>query len=149
VGIRTKLLLTLDSGVGFACEHARVRSDHVSDGSGRVRIPNDGASAGVFPLYHNDPALRRNVWIMAGTLFGFALLCATGDIGRVAGILLLIAFALIMLATAGSTIWAKQDADTSTPLDWVLGLPSRPSMIDVFIIGGVVVLPLGAQRRLR
>ena len=43
MGIRTKVVLTLDSGVGFACEHARVRPDHVSDGSGRVRIPNDGS----------------------------------------------------------------------------------------------------------
>ena len=52
--IRTKLVLTLDSGVGFACEHARVRSDHVSDGSGRVRHPNDGPvmliSSGVLAL---------------------------------------------------------------------------------------------------
>jgi cation:H+ antiporter len=105
-----------------------------------------GASAVVFPLCHDDPALRRNVWIMTGTLLGFAVLCAIGDIGRVAGIVLLSAFALIMLTTAGSTIRAKQDADTSTPLDWVLGLPSRPSMIAIFIVGGVVMLPLGAQR---
>jgi len=105
-----------------------------------------GASALIYPLQHDDPELRRNVLIMAGTLGAFGVLCMFGDIGRSAGVALLLAFAIIMAATAGSTIRAKKDADTSTPLDWVLGIPSRLGTITLFITGGMIMLPLGAQR---
>jgi cation:H+ antiporter len=35
--------------------------------------------------------------------------------------------------------------DTTTPLDWVLGIPSRMGTIWLFIVAGVVMLPMGAQ----
>lgn len=50
-----------------------------------------------------------------------------------------------MLATARSTLRAQQSAGTSTPLDWVLGLPSRPATIGLFIVSGIIGLPLGAR----
>ena len=60
-------------------------------------------------------------------------------------VVLLAAFVVTMLATARSTLLAQQDVDLSTPLDWVLGLPSRPLTIAVFVLGGIIMLPLGAQ----
>ena len=104
-----------------------------------------GASAVVYPLMYDDNAVRRNVVIMAGSLGLFAALAAFGGLGRAGGIVLLGAFVVIMTATARSTLQAKKDADPSTPLDWVLGLPSLMWMIVVFIVLGVVMLPLGAQ----
>lgn len=104
-----------------------------------------GASALVFPLVHDDRALRRNVVIMSVALGGFSVLAALGQLGRIGGLILLGTFVAIMASTAGSTLREKKDADTSTPLDWVLGLPTRLSMIAMFILFGIVMLPLGAQ----
>lgn len=105
-----------------------------------------GASACVYPLLHDDPAVRRNAMIMLASGFGFAAMALTGSITRGGGMALLGTFAVIMLLTARSTIQAKQDADPSTPLDWVLGLPSQLWMILAFILGGLIMLPLGADR---
>jgi cation:H+ antiporter len=104
-----------------------------------------GASAIVCPLVGEDRAVRRNIIIMGCSLAGFAALCLYGDLHRVAGAILLGAFLVVMTSTARSTVKARQDSDTSTPLDWVLGLPSALPMIGAFIVAGVVMLPLGAQ----
>lgn len=103
-----------------------------------------GASAMVYPLVYDQPAIRRNVVIMAGSLVAFAIMAAVGALGRPSGILLLSAFAVIMLGTARSTLEAKAGKDTSIPFDWVLGSPSRMWMILLFLLLGVIALPLGS-----
>ncbi len=103
-----------------------------------------GASAVLVPLVGRDRAVRRNVIIMALASTAFAGLCVVGDMGRVAGGVLIGAFIVIMGSTAGTTLQERKDADTSTPLDWVLGLPTSLGMIGVFVLAGVVMLPLGA-----
>ena len=104
-----------------------------------------GASAIVFPLMHEDGAVRRNAVIMVMATIAFAIFASFREIDRVMGGALFVAFILIMATTARSTLRAKQDADPSTPLDWVLGLPSRTPTIAVFIFGGIFMLPAGAQ----
>jgi len=104
-----------------------------------------GSAAVVFPLVREDSAVRRNVLIMMGSLVAFAGLAAMGEFGFVSGLLLLSAFVAVIVSTTGSTIRAHQGRDTSTPLDWVLGLPNRLSMIGIFIVAGAIMLPLGAQ----
>lgn len=104
-----------------------------------------GASAVVYPLMHDDPEVRRNLVLMSASLLAFTAFAATGSISRWAGLVLLGAFVVMMVTTAGSTIRARRGADPSTPLDWVLGIPSRLGLIAVFIVVGVVMLPLGAQ----
>ena len=103
-----------------------------------------GASALIFPMLPDGNAVRRNIVIVALSIVGFAVMAATSGLGRVGGIILLSAFVGIMALTARSTLQAKKDADASTPLDWVLGLPARPFTIAVFIIFGIGSLPLGA-----
>ena len=102
-----------------------------------------GAAAMVFPMAHRDPAIRRNLLVMIGSALGFAAVCATGEIGRYVGFALLAGFVAIIASTAGSSL--MEDRDTSTPLDWVLGIPNRLGTIVLFILAGVVMLPLGAQ----
>jgi len=104
-----------------------------------------GAAAVVFPLVREDDAVGRNAGIMVFSLVAFAALCTLGEIGPVAGAILLGTFLVIMVATARSTILAQREVDTSTPLDWVLGLPTSLGMIAGFILAGIVMLPLGAQ----
>jgi cation:H+ antiporter len=105
-----------------------------------------GASAAVFPLGHKDAAIRRNVLLMLAATVAFSVLALLGHITRVGGLLLVVGFAVMMMATAASTLQHHDRADTSTPLDWVLGLPSRFALIAVFIVVGITMLPLGAQR---
>ena len=104
-----------------------------------------GASALVYPLLHDDREVRSNLVIMGASLVAFAGIAATGSIETWAGWVMLGSFVTIMAATAGSTIRARQDADPSTPLDWVLGIPSSLGLIAVFIVAGIVMLPLGAD----
>ena len=104
-----------------------------------------GVAAVIYPLIWEDSAVRRNLAIMVGSTLGFAGLCAVGDIGRVAGLLLLATFGVVMAFTARSAIRARKDADPSTPLDWVLGLPTSLPMIGVFLFSGVIMLPMGAM----
>lgn len=104
-----------------------------------------GASAVIYPLLPEGDAIRRNIVIMVLSIVGFAALAWVDGLGRLGGALLLAAFFVIMALTAQSTLQAKKDADTTTPLDWVLGLPSRMGTITLFILFGVVTLPLGAQ----
>ncbi len=104
-----------------------------------------GASAVVFPLLHDDRELRRNVVLMWGALLAFTAFAAMRSFSTVDGVVLLVAFFVMMAATARSTLRARQESDPSTPLDWVLGIPSRMIVIVMFIIVGIVMLPLGAN----
>jgi len=104
-----------------------------------------GASAVVYPLLHDEQEVRRNVVLMGASLLGFTAFAVTGGLGRVDGVVLLAAFTLMMAATARSTIRARRASDQTTPLDWVLGIPSQLSLIALFIAVGVVMLPLGAS----
>ena len=104
-----------------------------------------GASAAVYPLLHEDKELRRNVFLMWGSLLAFSAFAATRDIGTIDGGILLGVFFVMMAATARSTIQAREESDPSTPLDWVLGIPSRMIVIVMFIVFGTAMLPLGAN----
>lgn len=105
-----------------------------------------GASAAIFPLGHEDDAVRRNVRLMLAATAVFTVLCLTGQITRPAGIALFVGFIAIIVTTAASTLQHHDQVDTSTPLDWVLGLPSRFLLISAFILIGIIMLPLGASR---
>lgn len=102
-----------------------------------------GASAAVYPIAHDDRAVRRNVAFMVVALLAFAAICATGAVSRGAGIGLLVGFFLVVGLSTGFGFGERED--TTTPLDWVLGIPSRAGTIGLFIAAGVVMLPLGAQ----
>ncbi len=104
-----------------------------------------GASAVVYPLLHEDKEVRRNVLLMWGSLLAFSAFAATRDIGAIDGGILLAAFFVMMAATARSTIQAREESDPSTPLDWILGIPSRMIVIVMFIVFGTAMLPLGAN----
>jgi len=104
-----------------------------------------GASALIFPILPEGGAVRRNIVIMALAIIGFAILAALNGLGHFGGVALLGAFFAIMAATARSTLQARKDADSSTPLDWVLGMPTRPVTIAVCILFGILTLPLGAE----
>ncbi len=104
-----------------------------------------GAPAIIFPLACRRGTTRRDSTVMAVVSLGFFLLCLTGELHREAGALLLTAFAVLSALTARQAAEAHEEADRAAVMEAVLGLPSRPGMIALFIVAGAVGLPLGAH----
>lgn len=104
-----------------------------------------GAAAVVCPLAHDDRQVGRNVGVMFAAALAFTAIAATGRIGTRFGLVLLLGFVVVLVGTARSTVLDRQHVDASTPLDWVLGIPTRVGMISLFVLTGIVMLPLGAK----
>jgi cation:H+ antiporter len=105
-----------------------------------------GAAAIVFPLRTGDQAARRSCTLMVVVSLLFAGLCFwQGDLSRADGVTLLSILAVGFTLTLRAALRVHRQATVTTPLDWVLGLPSSLPMILVFIGIGLVVLPLGAE----
>lgn len=107
-----------------------------------------GVAAAVFPLRMRDRSVRRTGTIMLLTSLAFAWLCRSGDLSITEGWALLLGFVVSLALTAQATVrdYGEEEQDpTTTPLDWVLGLPSKMPTIAFFIVVGVVTLPIGAD----
>ncbi len=104
-----------------------------------------GAPAIVHPLVCTEGSARRNSTIMVGISLFFWFLCFLGDIGRLAGAVLLASMSLLVWYIARTTVRAKREADDVPEIEWVLGLPTKTRMIALFIVAGAVGLPLGAS----
>ena len=105
-----------------------------------------GAAAVIAPLVNDDSAVRRNVGIMFVAVLIFSIMAGFGALDRTSGVVLLVLFAAVIATTAKSTVADAAGHEATTPLDWVLGLPQRLSLIGIFVLAGIVMLPLGAQR---
>ena len=105
-----------------------------------------GVAAIVYPLRTGDRAARRSCTMTVVVSVLLTLLCLLGgDVTRLEGGALLAILAVGFLLTLRAALRAQRRVTVTTPLDWVLGLPSSLSMILVFIGIGLVVLPLGAD----
>ena len=108
-----------------------------------------GAAAAVAPVRLSGGNTRRtSTSMMAGSLL-FAGLCLSGALTPGNGALLLAALTVILAITTKAAIEAQQAEDDATPLDWVLGIPSRLPTIVLLIVLGVLALPLGADYLVR
>jgi len=104
-----------------------------------------GVAAIVFPLRTTESSMRRSGGLMLVVTAVFLAICFLGsDISRLEGALLLALLLGGTAATARVALRARTDVMT-TPIEWVLGVPTRLGTITLFIAAGVIVLPLGAQ----
>lgn len=104
-----------------------------------------GVTALVHPLPTPDAAGRRDAWMMVAATVLTATLAWTVPLHRVAGIVLLAGLGLATAVSARRALRTRAESDVSTPLDWVLGVPRSLPMIGLFLISGLVGLPLGAR----
>jgi cation:H+ antiporter len=104
-----------------------------------------GAPAIIYPLACIEPSARRDGALMVGVSVLFVLLCLPGQVGRLAGAVLLLGLAAWLGYTARETASAQREVGRSTPIEWVLGLPSKTWMIALFIVVGAFGLPMGAR----
>ena len=107
-----------------------------------------GVGAAVYPLRMRDRSVRRTGTIMLLTSIVFAWLCWSGDLSYAEGLALLLGFGASLALTAHATVrdYGEEERDpATTPLDWVLGLPSKLPTIGFFVVVGIVTLPIGAD----
>ncbi len=104
-----------------------------------------GTPAVLYALACAERSARRDSVFMLSVSVLFIALCYAGDLGRTAGVVLLGGLAVLLGYSVLQTARSKRDANSGSPLEWVLGLPTRTWMIALFIIAGAVGLPLGAR----
>jgi cation:H+ antiporter len=104
-----------------------------------------GVPAIIAPLICNHQAIVRDTVIMIATSVFFFSLCILGPLGRIDGALLLAGLGLYLLYNYKQARVGQKRPPEPGELERVLGLPHRRRMIAVFLIIGVLMLPLGAN----
>jgi len=104
-----------------------------------------GISAIVFPLAYPGDSSRRDSAVMIGASLFFILLCLKDALSRPAGAALLFALVLILIPTLREVAHAQKDSGGKPTPVAVLGLPTQRRFISLFIILGIIGLPMGAH----
>jgi cation:H+ antiporter len=103
-----------------------------------------GVSAIVFPLAYPGGSIRRDSAVMMGVSLFFVGLCLTDSLNRMAGTVLLAALAFVLVPTIRDAAKAKKYAAGQPRPVSAMGLPTRRRIITLFIVLGIIGLPLGA-----
>lgn len=104
-----------------------------------------GSAAIIYPLSISGDSVRRDSLLMLGATLLFGALAYFHGLDRVAGVLLLLSLVGALLPTAQDAARAHRKAGGQAPLEAVLGIPTHRRMIGLFILVGIVFLPVGAR----
>ncbi len=104
-----------------------------------------GAAAVLCPLTYGEHSLRRDSLVMMAATILLIVMCAAGSLTRLNGVVLLGGLAAVLLLTAREAAQAYRKSELKPPMEWVLGLPSKPRTFTLFIITGALFLPIGAH----
>ncbi|MEJ2547400.1 MAG: calcium/sodium antiporter [Gemmatimonadota bacterium] len=104
-----------------------------------------GAAAVVYPLSYGERSIRRDSLFMVAATLLLIVLSVGGLLSRMDGAILLAGLAGVTLLTAREAARAYRDSELKPPMEWVLGLPTNPWMIALFIAAGGAALPIGAD----
>lgn len=104
-----------------------------------------GVSAIIFPLAYPGDSARRDSAVMIVASIFFILLSLNDALDRPAGVALLVVLVVILIPILREVAQAHDDADGKPLPVFVLGLPSQRRFISLFIILGIIGLPLGAD----
>ena len=105
-----------------------------------------GMSAMVYPLAFPGGSVRRDALVMLLATILFYLLCLTTAFTRPVGVALLLGLVAFMVPTVKEVAQASDEVvGPRAPLAIVLGLPTRRPVIALFIMAGVIGLPLGSR----
>lgn len=99
----------------------------------------------IHPIVCNQAGLSKQTGLMIAVSVFFILLCVFQPITFWSGaVLVAVLIGFLISATRGSTLVPGLD-DAEEELERVLGLPSSSPMIALFIVLGIIALPLGAD----
>ena len=104
-----------------------------------------GAAALTYPLAKGEGPVKRDSAMMMAVSVLFVALCLQPELGRGTGLLLLAALVVVGGVMARDATASYRTAERGTPVEWALGLPSQIGMIVVFLVAGLVGLPVGAR----
>lgn len=104
-----------------------------------------GVSAIIFPLaYPGDPVRRDSSTMIAASIF-FTILCLRDPLTSLGGLILLAGLILFLVPTLKEVAQAQRTSGARSPSVWVLGVPTQRRYISLFIIVGIIGLPVGAH----
>ncbi|MCB1644812.1 MAG: calcium/sodium antiporter [Pseudomonadales bacterium] len=99
----------------------------------------------IHPILCNQNGLGKQTSLMVGVTILFITLCAFTPVTFWEGVLLVVLLVcFLIMATRGSTLVPGLD-DAEEELERVLGLPGKGPTIALFILMGIIGLPLGAD----
>lgn len=99
----------------------------------------------IHPIVCDQAGLGKQTGLMISVTVLFILLCVFEPITFWIGVMLVLILAgFLISATRGASLMPGLD-DAEEELERVLGLPSHPMTIILFIVLGVIALPLGAD----
>jgi cation:H+ antiporter len=102
-----------------------------------------GLPALIYRIKCSQSTVRRDAFVMLGATVLLFAICLTGEITRIAGVLLLAG--LVAYTAYNARAAGNLETDRTARVEWVLGLPRRARTSILFILIGLVWLPLGAD----
>lgn len=104
-----------------------------------------GGAAIIYPLAYPGGSIRRDTAVMMAASVLFLFFCVVGGLDRGAGIILLIGLLVVMVPTVQDGVRAHYESEGKAPMEIVLGLPAHRPVILLFIVAGLIGLPVGAR----
>jgi cation:H+ antiporter len=104
-----------------------------------------GIPAIIAPLACVQASLPRDTGVMLATSVLFVALCVPGPLGRIDGSVLLAGLVLFVIFNVREARIGQKRPPEPGELERVLGLPHRRAMIALFLVIGILMLPLGAS----
>ncbi len=103
-----------------------------------------GVPVMIYPIVCKQEGLSKQTSLMIAVSLMFIVMCVFEPITFWEGVLLVVVlFCFLIMATRGAEFIPMDDAEEE--MDRGLGLPTYPSTITLFIVLGVISLPLGAD----
>jgi cation:H+ antiporter len=104
-----------------------------------------GIPAIIAPLACVQASLPLDTGVMLATSVLFVALCVPGPLGRIDGSVLLAGLVLFVIFNVREARIGQKRPPEPGELERVLGLPHRRAMIALFLVIGILMLPLGAS----
>ena len=104
-----------------------------------------GGAAIIYPLAIPEGSGRRDTAIMLVVSTLFVVLSLSGGLNPGAGIVMLVALGWVLSLSAREAARAHGEAGGKVPTEVVAGLPTQRRFISLFIVLGLVGLPVGAH----
>jgi cation:H+ antiporter len=104
-----------------------------------------GVSAIVYPLAFPGGSIRRDTLVMVTGSVVFTLLAFVEGLNRSGGVILLAGFFAFLVPSVREAAQSSLEGGGGPPTERVLGLPSHRPVILIFILAGLVGLPIGAR----
>jgi cation:H+ antiporter len=103
-----------------------------------------GVPALIYPTVCDQESLGRDTALVVAASLLFVSFCFLGPLGRIQGAVMFTMLVLV-LWRAARTARESDEAEHDAEFEGLLGLPESRGLIALFVVLGIVLLPLGAE----